>query len=266
MSERAPFLFVIFALVAIGVSTIYYRHVEIGVPLTAGEQISIWQVEAEINFIGENAAVTAQLTLPRDSRFQLVEEFTASPAYGVHVLREQASPKIVWSKRQAQGLQTLYYRGSYKEVPEADVDALTPIVAPFEAWEEPYQSSAQTILDGAFQRSGDRPLLLRELHKVLLSDDQNVALLLSHHSSTEVFVHLLSMADVPSMRVGGLILEDGRRNQSLVPLVRVYVDDHWQLHNLENPDVDPELPIMVWLQDAPGLIDIEGGLRSKISF
>ena len=81
MSERAPFFFLILVLVIIGFSSIYYRHVELGVPLTTGEQITIWQIEAEISFTGTAEAVNAQLSLPNDARFELVEEFTASPAY-----------------------------------------------------------------------------------------------------------------------------------------------------------------------------------------
>ena len=266
MSERAPFFFLILVLVIVGLSTIYYRHVEMGVPLTTGERVTIWQVEAEISFTGKAEAVNAQLSLPSDRNFELVEEFTASPAYGVHVLRDQPTPKVVWSKRQVEGKQTLYYRGSYKEVDKAVEDAPPTGTNVYELWEEPYQSSAQTVLEDAYQRSGDRALLLLEIQKSLQSEDQNVALLLSRHSKNEVFIHLLDMAGVPSKSVGGLVLEDGRRNQSLVPLVSVYVKDHWVLYNLEKTDFDQSLPILIWLQESPGLLDVEGGRNSKILF
>ncbi len=266
MSERAPFFFLILSLIVIGVSTIYYRHVEMGVPLTTGEQVTIWQIEAEISFTGEQAAVNAQLSLPDDAGFELVEEFTASPAYGVHVLRDQKMPKVIWSKRLVDGPQTLYYRGSYKEVSKRAFEPPPTTEPPLDTWEEPYQSSAQTILNGAYDRSGDTALLLLEIQKDLSAENQNVALLLSKYSKTQVFVHLLDMAGVPSKRVGGLILDDGRRNQSLVPLVKVYLDKAWQLYNLETSDLDPELPVLIWQQDSPGLLDVEGGRNSDIKF
>jgi len=237
-----------------------------GVPLTAGEQIAIWQVEAEISFTGEGDPVNAQLSLPKDGRFELVEEFTASPAYGVHVLRDEQAAKVIWSKREVEGRQTLYYRASFKAALDVQNDAPPERLPQTESWEEPYQSSAQTILEAAYQRSGDAGLLLLELQKILQSDDQNVALLLSRSSSSEVFVHLLDMAGVPSKRVRGLILEDGRRNQSLIPLVKVFIDQQWQLYNLETPGIDPELPLLIWLQDSPALLDVVGGLNSDVSF
>jgi len=94
VSSRAPFLFLVFVLVVVGVTTIYDRHVKHGVPLTTGDRISIWQVEAEISFTANEEAVSAQLSLPQDSGFELVEEFTASPAYGVHVQRDESSSNM----------------------------------------------------------------------------------------------------------------------------------------------------------------------------
>jgi len=271
LKARTPFIFLILVFIIIGTASIYHRHVKMGVPLTSGELITIWQVEAEISFNGNDEPVNAELTLPNDSRFELVEEFTASPAYGVHILRDESNkkvtPKVAWSKRKvSQGRQTLYYQGSYKEAlnkqsfPPPD----TPIQ--FESWEEPYQSSAQSILDAAYEKSGNTESLLLQIKEMLFSDEQNVRLVLSRFNRTSTFTHLLDMAGVPSKKVGGLILEDGRRNQSLIQLVKVYIDDQWKIHNLNRSVLDPELPLLIWLQDAPSLLDIEGGYESKTSF
>ena len=265
MPTRAPFLFIILALLIVGIVTTYHRHTKLGVPLTPGQRITIWQVEAQINFDANNEAVSAELALPNDQRFELVEEFTASPAYGVHVLRDEDVPKVVWSKRLANGPQTLYYQGSYKQTLNYSADPPPPPLE-FEAWEEPFQSSAQLVLDDAYQRSGNTRFLLMQLKAKLFSDDQNVALLLSRYNRTSTFMHLLAMANISSKRVGGLVLEDSRRNQSLIPLVKVYIDERWQLHNLNRSALDPELPLMLWLQDSPALLDVVGGLDSGVSF
>ena len=265
MSARIPFLFIVFSLLAVGVASIYYRHVEVGVPLTPGQRITIWQVEAEISFEGNNEAVSAELALPDDSNFELLEEFTASPAYGVHLLRDKDIPSVVWSKREARGIQTLYYQGSYKETNSVE-QGPAPEIPALEEWEDPYQSSARTILEDAYLRSGNNELLLLQLKSILFSEDQNVALVLSRYNRTSAFIQLLDMAGIASKRVGGLALEDGRRNQSLIPLVKVFSDGQWQLYNLNQAPLDPELPLMIWLQDSPSLLDVVGGLDSQVSF
>nr|WP_282434744.1 7TM domain-containing protein [Thalassotalea sp. Y01] len=74
------------------------------------------------------------------------------------------------------------------------------------------------------------------------------------------------MADIPSQRVRGLTLEDGRRNQSLIPLVQLYINDNWRLLDIESKSIDDELPILVWQQGVPSLLDLEGGRNSKVRF
>lgn len=266
MSSRAPFVFLILALLVLGASNIYYRHVKMGVPLTAGEQISIWQVEAEITFDGTNEAVTAKLNLPQDRAFDLVEEYTASPAFGVNVVRNERTAEVVWSKRSVVGSQTLYYQAAFKHSlePRPDPQSPTPTVA--ETLPEPYQSSAQTLLRTALSQSGDQRSFVVQILQLLNSDDQNMALLLSRYSRTETFVQLMHMAEVPSKMVRGLVLEDGRRNQSLIPLVKVYVDKQWLLRNVETDEIDTEVPVLVWLQDRPALLDVIGAENSRIRF
>lgn len=266
MSARGPFLVLIIALIVLGASNIYYRHVNVGIPLTAGEQIDIWQVEAEIIMDGRNKPVTVKLNLPRDNEFELVEEYTASPAFGVTVTRDAGVAEVVWSKRDVSGLQTLYYQATFrpnlnhtKEPNPSDVIRIEPLP-------EPYESSAKAILKLALASSGDEETLVTQVLKLLNSDDQNTALLLSEYSRTDAFVQLMKMANVATKQVRGLLLEDARRNQSLVPLVKVFVSDEWQLQNIESGEIDAEIPVLIWLQDQPALLDVVGAEDSRIRF
>ena len=266
MSARGPFLFLILALVVLGASNIYYRHAKVGIPLTAGEQIDIWQVEAEIIMDGQNQPVTVKLNLPRNQEFELVEEYTASPAFGVTVTRDKNAAEVVWSKRDVVGLQTLYYQATFKPNldPPKEPKPNTEIVV--EELPEPYESSAQALLNMALSSSGDEETLVEQVLKLLNSEEQNTALLLSEYSRTDAFVQLMNMANVATMQVRGLLLEDARRNQSLVPLVKVYTGGKWELKSIESGELDEEIPVLVWLQDQPALLDVVGAEDSRIRF
>lgn len=237
-----------------------------GVPLTAGEQVDIWQVEAEIEFIGKNEAISAKFTLPSDNNFVVVDEFTASPAYGVHVIRDEENSEVIWSKRQVEGKQTLYYQASYKKannpkIQEVPDDLPSPI-----RWDEPYQSSIMTLYKSAYDKSGSQAFFILQALDLMNSKDQNVALLLSRYSKSKVLVQLMRMADIPAKSVRALVLEDGRRNQQLVPMLKVHVNDNWQLINVESGEIDNSLPILVWQEDTPSLLDVVGGRKSKVVF
>ncbi len=261
-------MLLILVLVVLGVSHIFHRHVNDGVPLTPGQQIAIWQVEAEITFTGQGGSVTATFALPNDPNFELIEEFTASPAYGVSVERDDENSRVVWSKREASGRQTMYYQGSFKlarAAPKPNSETPPePVSIPTLA--EPYQSSAEAILALAVAQSGNQQTLVTQLIELLDSENQNLAMLRSRLSRTETFVHLLQMAEIPVNLVRGLQLEDGRRNQSLIPLVRMYVDGEWMLRNVELSSLDEALPLLIWLEGRPALLDVEGGENSNIRF
>ena len=266
LTTRAPLLLLVLLLIAVGSTSIWYRHTEMGVPLTAGEQIDIWQIEAEIEFTGKDQPVNAKLTLPRDNKFELVEEFTASPAYGVHLLRDVIKSEVLWSKRHVTGKQTLYYQASYKRALDPKKEAMPDELPTAETWGEPYQSSAQTLLDNAYQKSGNQELLVLQVLNQLNSKEQNVAMLLSRFSKTEIFVQLMQMAEIPAMQVRGLVLEDSRRNQQLIPLVKLHINDDWQLFDVQTGQLNADIPVLIWLQDSPSLLDVEGGINSKVVF
>ncbi len=266
MYSRAPFIFFVLILVLIGLGSIYYRHVEMGVPLTAGEQIEIWQIEAQLEFTGNDAAVNAKLTLPTDINYTLLDETTASPAYGVHVLRDELKAEVIWSKRRVQGKQTLYYKASYKKAVNPGTEPAAQGSPELEVWPEPYQGSAQILLDDAFNKSGNQATLVLQLLDLLNSDHQHMAMLLSKYSKSEVLVQLMTMAEMPAMLVRGLVLEGGRRNQQLIPLIKAFINDAWQIINVDSATTLNDLPILVWQQDSPSLFDVEGGRNSKIFF
>lgn len=266
MNSRLPFVFLVFVLTAVGVSSIYYRHVHNGVPLTPGQRIDIWQVEAEVTFTGVGKPVTVSLNLPRDKQFELVEEFTASPAYGISIGRDDASSQAVWSKRQVNGSQTLYYKASFKNALNPSADQPPTNVPNIPVLAEPYQSSAKSVLAQARDQSGSQNTFVDQVVQLINSDDQNMAMLLSRYSRTRAFALLMEHAQIPIKLVRGLQLEDERRNQSLIPLVKVWLDGQWQLLNLGKVSLDEELPLLIWVEDEPSVLDVVGGEDSSIRF
>jgi len=267
MYSRIQFLLLILVLVLAGTVSIYQRHAIMGIPLIPGEQIDIWKIEAQIEFIGRGKAVTAKLTLPEDENFELVSEFTASSGYGVHLIRDEDGSRVVWSKRKVTGQQTLYYQASYKHSLSVNRDEAPLLSATdFEPWDELYQQAAQLLLDDAYKKSGNQEFLIRQLYRSLSSDNQNTALILSKFSRAQAMVHLMKMANVPARLVKGLILEDGRRHQQLVSLVKVYLNEQWQLMDVNDGELLMNKPILVWQEYRPSLLDLEGGRNSKASF
>ncbi len=267
MNRQPAFIVLILLLISLGLGSIYYRHVHNGVPLSPGQRIDVWQVEAEVSFEGIGLPVTVRLAIPRQKQFEVKAEYTASPAYGVNLSRTVEAPHVLWSKNQVDGPQTLYYKANFKSALNVESDpAPTPTNEPIIEEPEPYHSSAISILEAAKAKSGNQRTMVQQLVQALNSDDQNSAMLLSRYSRTKAFDVLLNYAGIPAKIVRGLQLEDERRNQRLIPLVKVYADNEWQIYNVGARALDETLPLLIWVEDQPSGLDVEGGTNSRLRF
>lgn len=266
MQSKLPFYFIIAVLFTIGFTSIYYRHIVSDTPLTAGEKVDIWQVEAEINFQSINKPVVAKLTLPTSNEFELINEFTASPAYGTHVTREDNTAYVVWSKRHVEGNQTLYYQATLKHSPSPEIEETLESPQNIIPWTGQIQQSAQLFLKEAFDKSGDDETLALQLYRNLTMDNQYASLVLSKYSRTDAYLYLLQMAEVKAYLVKGLLLEDGRRNQRLTPLIKVILPDRVVIVDVDKGILIPPETVLLWQENSKGLLDLEGGKHSTVRF
>ncbi|WP_051201870.1 UUP1 family membrane protein [Ferrimonas senticii] len=243
-----------------------YRHIVDGIPLLPATATTIWSVEAKINFDG-NGAVEASLALPDDPNFELISESAASNGYGLAMTNDQAGRRAVWTRRQADGNQQLFYtanfavNGGHQLV---DREPQTP--APVE-WDPSLELAVQALLADAFDKSADNLSFARQLFKLAtVNDDQNLALLKSNFSNADLFLQMLHSKGVPAVKVMGLELEDGRRRQQLQAWIEVYSDQRWVLFNPRTGVEGRADNLLLWQRFGDGVLDVRGGNNSSVSF
>jgi len=81
-----------------------------------------------------------------------------------------------------------------------------------------------------------------------------------------MFTDLLGQAGVPARQVQVLVLEDGRRRQSLVDLVQVWQDDRWHLFDPAVGPVTDDTNLLLWQESTPGVLEVVNGTDSRVSF
>src|SRR5690625_4817348 len=102
--SRLPFYLIVGLLMVAGIALSLYRHVQLEVPWTPGEQRQVWEVEALVNFNAQGDAVLVDMALPSNQQgFRLLTENTASPGYGLSYLEENGGRRAQWSIREASG-------------------------------------------------------------------------------------------------------------------------------------------------------------------
>jgi hypothetical protein len=271
--SRAPFYTIIGILALFGLITAWMRHVQMEIPFTPGVQKPVWLIEARIDFDATGEPITARLGLPDNPPgFRSFSEQAAAPGYGYSVVTENAVRRGEWSKREAQGPQTIYYKTQFVDVQD-EVAVATQLEQPQAAhvdWDGPSQeTAAQQVLDTALARSSNPQSLTRELIKQFNNDnlDQNAALLLSAQTDRSALIEkLVNQAGIPARPALGLYLEDARRHQSLSRLVQVYDGHEWVLFNPATGEQGVPENLLLWHTGGESILDVAGGNRSRVSF
>ncbi len=269
MTSRGPFLFLVIMLMGLGIASASFRLQNYHVPLFPGEQQTVWQVEAKLRFRANGGAAQAVLTLPPDqSGFRFLDENAASSGYGYIIETADGQRRARWSRARVSGEQTLYYKLQLVR----DLDYIVPHSAPATPkrpnWDEPYRTAALHILNTTRPISADGITLTQQLIARVTARpvDQNVALLLDTFTLSDLLVDLLAEAGTPARKVQALILEDGRRRQSLVELLEVWQSGDWHLFKPKSGLIDRAEDLLLWRTSTPSLIDLQGGTRSRVSF
>lgn len=267
--SRTYFYIIVLLFFVLGIGTAWLRHVTTGEPFLPGEQTQVWQVEAKIDFTADGPTSVSFALPDEQPDFVLLNEQSASPGYGFSFTRKGDLRRGEWTKRDASGPQTLYYKTEL--IPRRDgTKPLDPLMAVQHTfWKEPAATAVIQLLDSAMQTSSDAPSLVREIIKQLNTPnpEQNTALILEQHRNRAHLLNdLINQAGIPSRVELALYLEDARRQQSLIPVLRVQDEDHTFLVNPQTGEQVPTDNLLIWSSSEFGLLDVAGGYDSSVRF
>lgn len=274
MISKLTFHSVLVLLALAGIIIAFLRHAETGIPLRPGDEQTIWLVEARVDFEARGEPVTAVLSLPGRflPGFEMVEEQAASPGYGFSIVDTGQGRRAEWTKRQADGPQSLYYSAQFvvteQQKPKARPAGKAPELLPT-YWDDAQELAAQDVLRRARATSSSPQSFTRELIKLLNNSDvdQNASLLRPEDGDrAQLVMNLLAREGIATRLVMGLYLEDARRRQSLTPMVEVHTGERWLLFNPETAEVGVPPNLLLWHRGGVAVLDASGARGSSVSF
>lgn len=269
MTQRGPFLFIVALLLLAGIATALFRHSEYRVPYTPGTAQAVWQVEARIEFDADGGRSQVVLTLPPEqSDFRIISESTASAGYGYTTEQGRGQRLARWSKLDARGEQTLFYKIEAIADPGYEVPQTKPSAIPDVVWEEPYRTAADTVLNAVLPQTADGYTLARQLLQRMntVPLDQNMSLLLQEWPLPRLLPRMLQTAGYNARTVAALDLQDQRRRQSLRELVQVWDNKSWRLMDPDDEERNTSENLLLWQTGQPGVLEVIGGSDSKVLF
>jgi hypothetical protein len=224
-------------LAGLGLLMTFYKVERIGLPLTPGEAVPIWILEARVSFQATGGSAKAALARPfNPPGFTIIDEDFISSTFGLSVEGEGADRRARWAVRRASGQQTLYYRVSL--VPEEastkkEAKEPKPTFPDKPDYPAPEGAAIDALLKEVRERSADVESFTRELLVRLKTDlsNENIKLLRKAASTpeerAEQAVEILSGARIPSRLIWGLPLREGSRIGDLTPVVELHDGNRW---------------------------------------
>lgn len=263
------FLLVSILLVVCGASIAIYRNVDTGIPFLLDEERRVWQVEARIEFLASGGPTEVLLTLPpaQDGYF-ILSETRASPGFGFSVDRRGPQRRAHWTKRSAEGSQTLFYQMALVEDPQHEITPQPPSEVRQLHFDGPYSAAASEVLNDLLPRSTSAKSLADQIVEAANTRplSQNMSLLKQGYEAAPLVAALLNRAGAAARTVKALPLEDGRRHQPLHDFVQVWDEVEWLLYDPSEGWVDDPSELLLWQTGTPSVFDVLGGTGSQVTF
>ncbi len=277
MSARLQVVIWATVLVVLGIGLSIYKSQSLGFPLFPGEYRTVWTVEARVSFKARGEPVRVSLALPRDQApMHILEESFSGTGYGFQQTLVNNQDRAIWSRRDARGPQSLFYKLSvYRDDSEsADVtQAFMPMVhkPDFSSiQQEATRLAAGSIIARAEQLSADKETFVGQLLKLLNDNGNPDAMILradyEDRSPVELLVDLLALADIPAHAVRGIFLEHNRRQLQPQEMLEVYLGQQWVMVDPATGMTGTPENFFVWQRGGVSLVDVTGGSQSQVTF
>ena len=263
------FVLVAVLLAGSGAGIAVYRHFDSGIPFLPDQERRVWQVEARIEFLASGEPAEVLLTLPpAQDGFFVLSETGASPGFGFTVDRRGPQRRAHWTKRLAEGSQTLFYRMALVEDPQHEITPQPPDEVLTLHFDGPYSAAASEVLNDFLPRSTSAKTLADQIVEAANTRplSQNMSLLKQGYEAAPLIAALLNRAGIAARTVKALQLEDGRRHQPLQDFVQVWHQDEWLLYDPQEGWIDDAAELLLWQAGTPSVFDVVGGTRSQVTF
>lgn len=271
---KQQYVYGLAALFAIaGLSMFLYKWQGLGFPVTRNQETPVWTIESAISFDSGPGSIKVNLHIPTlTPGFHMLNENSVSRGYGFSLNYGTGGREAQWAIRRADGRQTIYYRISVYEDPNADQSDTTPPFPPPPVIDEPYRTAVDVIVAEVKEQSADTASFTAELLRRMndASPDPNVELLLSNAPTRAEFVEwitrILASERIPARMIHGIQLQGRQRQAEPVVWLEVNDLDRWRYFDpMTGKETLPDRFLIWWRGNEP-LVTLEGGSNLQVEF
>lgn len=280
MSAQTKLLTAVGMLILLGAGLAAYKSQKLNVPFWEGEGVDELLVEAKVTFLATGKKVTAMLSLPSDSMGKNAGQESGSLGYSYRTETEADEITAIWSSREREDGQALYYRVRFKQglvsggEPRPSIGK--PPVPDVPKLPGSLGAAAHSIVTRATELSGDPDSLFVALFKQINdgASSQEYVLVKRHYEKEAVAnptismgIDLLGMAGIPARLAYGVALDEENSGRDPVPLLEYYDGAFWKVRDpMEPSKILDGREMFVWHRGGGPLLEVNGGENSKVTF
>ena len=271
MVARLQIIGLVVFLMAMGLGAAAYKHIELGFPLFANAQQTIWKIETKIifNAVGDN--VTVRLNIPEsDSGHRITLLKSLSSDYQFSLNDIDGTSFAQWTADEVNGSQALYLRINTYFDPAKMVPPPIFLANRHERYEGAALLAAkQLVLDASrFKTLNKRIQYLLAKANYAGSADMQLLLGGSGKRSDKIntVIKLLQMDGIQARSVRGLLLEENKRRQYALFFLEVFDGENWLLFDPREAALTSWQQVLILQRGDEALIEIFGGIDSHVIF
>lgn len=255
----------------IGFGLFFYKVVHLSFPVLPEETVKTWKIEARIRFVGKGGPAKVSLFIPTSARnYALMDERFVSGGFGLVAGIDHGHRKAVWSIREAEGKQTLYYQADIARVRSTAPPPKGKKPEPEKSELNDSQKKAlQAVLKKAQAQSADVPTLVSVLLKQMTAKelDENERILVGTNPTPAKRMRaaskVLNYGGITARPVRGIRLREEKveftRDAPLLSWIEVYHQGEWMAFNpMTGAQEIPDNWFPWWTGTDP-MVRLEGG-------
>ncbi|MBR6327272.1 MAG: UUP1 family membrane protein [Alphaproteobacteria bacterium] len=248
----------------------WYKIAFWGFDLRPDATTDMFMVDAHITFKAHGKPVKVVLSTPHGySKFKIFNEKITAKGY--HVKKDENTGRITLSSPNRNGEQNIYYRlmvydtadsrGKVRQ--EEKITIQKPI----------FDDEQMIVIDNIFEQAqniegNEVQQLISLFNQTPL--DENVQTLLPVKATrkirAELLIDLLALKNISARLVHGVRLIEGKKAAMADLMLEAYDGYKWRLYDLQTGHEGLPKNFMVFQRGNVSLLDVEGGVNSKIRF
>ncbi len=258
-----------------GASAIFYKWKVLQFPLEPVTEVSVWTLQARVEYQPRRGPNTVTLQLPAESPgFTLLDERFVARSYSRLEETRRGNRNVQWSIRRATGPQSLYYRTTVVRANKPPVFDGAARVGEPPVLEEPYASAAASLLERVREGSADIGTFARELARQFNAQPlgEDVALLVESLKTPEqraqFIAQLLATRNIPARVIHGFELADtqAQAQVEMLPWLQVHNGTEWLTIDLRSAAEGWPDNLFLWTSSRLPVLQVDETPRATVTF